>query len=133
MPSGPREGVTIGAWPMAGLWGVGAGNTHEGHSTATEARVDVHLGLRHLLALPARLQQSPQELDLAAPRVAAPGQHHGALLDHAGQVGGDPQHPRVRRKQLARERLWLESQATPQPASLPPPGGCQKEPSPQSP
>lgn len=79
-------------------------NTYEGHAAATEAGVDVHEGLGHLLTLPAGLQQSLQECDLALPSVAAPCYHHGPLLDHTRQVGREPQHPCGWGQQLARKR-----------------------------
>lgn len=89
----------------AGVGVRGPDDTHKGHTAAAEASVDIHLGLGHLLALPAGLQQGPQEPGLATASMAAPCHHHGPLLDHAGQVGRDPQHSRHRGQQLAGERL----------------------------
>lgn len=104
--------------------------------------MNVHVGLGHLLALPAGLQQGLQKLDLAAPSMAAPCHHHGPLLDHAGQVGRDPEYPCSRGQQLARERLqsgslWyrpcqagtcLSQLQSPFPASQ---AWCEEEPQPQ--
>lgn len=75
----------LGKAPLCG--GRAVHHTHKGYAAAAEAGMDVHLGLRHLLALPTGLQQGPQELGLIAPSAAAPRHHHGTLLDDAGQVG----------------------------------------------
>lgn len=99
-----RRPCFVEGWP-GGLGGRGPDDTYEGHAAAAEAGVDVHLGLGHLLALPTGLQQSLQELGIAPPSMAAPSHHHGPLLDHARQVGRDPQHPCSRGQQLARRRL----------------------------